>query len=84
MLSAAIVIDAGIIPELIEPSKARKLAGIPISKAERAKDTVVRHLQERGVLDDKTWQFKRTGKLKDWCFDVADACVVALAMATLA
>lgn len=79
MLSAAIFLRFNIEPVLIEPATARKAAGIAIKKGSKAKEQVMQHVQCLQILPSSTWQYKKTGKLKDWCYDVADAVVVALA-----
>jgi len=39
----------------------------------------LQHVQKLGIIPEEKWGLKRTGNPKDWCFDQADAYVVALA-----
>jgi hypothetical protein len=79
MVSAMISIDF-MDPVLINEKSARKQIGINIPhKCSNAKLLVAQHVMESRVLPDILWQFKKTGKLKDHCLDIADAYVVARA-----
>jgi len=69
-------------PTLIMEPSARKKAGIKVPKGVKGKDKkkfVLEHIQSLGVVPENKWVLKRTGNPKDWCFDQADAFVVALA-----
>ena len=70
-------------PEFIMATSARKICGIKIVKSavgqpkKKAKEQVVDH-----VIEHESWyvpQYKKTGKLKDHCFDEIDSWVTARA-----
>ena len=70
-------------PEFIMATSARKLCGIKIvkgvngQKTKKAKEQVMDH-----VLITEKWfipEYKKTGKLKDHCFDQVDSFIIAKA-----
>lgn len=65
-------------PELINPSSARKRAGIKVCRGTKAKEVVLHHVMNLGIIPEDKWDYKRTGRPKDWCGDQSDAYVVAL------
>ena len=82
MVCALCNIALGIEPVLVSAATARKTLGIRFPKHRTKKDTkicVVDYLKNNNLLPDVTWQYKKTGTLKDHCFDIADAYVIACA-----
>jgi Holliday junction resolvasome RuvABC endonuclease subunit len=80
MICAAISIDLAKDPELISCSTARKLVGVSLPKKAKKKDTknaIYRHIKQLNIIPNETWEYKKTGTLKDHCFDICDAYVVA-------
>lgn len=80
MVCASLSIDLGKDPELISCQTARKLLGIKLPKKVKKTDTknaIHRHIQALKVIPEDTWVYKKTGNLKDHCFDICDAYVVA-------
>ena len=66
-------------PVLIHVTNARTHVGIKINHKDKSKTTkekVWEWVAERVTFN---WQFKKTGKLKTYSFDIADAYVIALA-----
>lgn len=69
--------DFKIAPDFIMATSARKICGIKIVKGIKAKEQVMTH-----VVDNETWyvpQFKKSGKIKDHCYDEIDSYVIARA-----
>ena len=70
--------DFYITPEFIMATSARKQIGIKIVKGtKKAKEQVMDH-----ITLNETWFplfYKKTGKIKDYCFDLADSWVIAKA-----
>lgn len=62
-------------PVYISASTARKRCGIKIEKSKRAKECVMEHM----ITNEKWFQveYKKTGKIKDHCYDMADSFVIA-------
>ncbi|MEK6883918.1 MAG: hypothetical protein AABY22_30085, partial [Nanoarchaeota archaeon] len=61
-------------------STARKLCGIVLPKKSKRKDTkklILNFVQNLGIVPKEKWTYKRTGNPSDFCFDQADAYVVA-------
>lgn len=67
------------VPGLIMPASARKLAGIKVPKKSNTKMLVLEHVQRLNKIPNEKWVLKRTGRPKDFCFDMADAFIVAVA-----
>jgi hypothetical protein len=69
-------------PVLITNRDALKVSGIEIPKdfkrLERKK-YILQHVQNLGIIPEESWELKKTGNPKDFCYDQADAYVVALA-----
>lgn len=66
-----------ITPEYIAAVSARKEIGLTVSKGQRGKDVVMKHM-----LDKHPWfvvSLGRTGKIKPHFYDMADSFVVAMA-----
>lgn len=65
-------------PEAINVSSARKKAGIKVPKGEDKKEYIT------GIMENKypelDWPKKRTGRQKDWNYDIADSIVLAHAI----
>jgi len=64
-------------PNFIMATSARKQIGIKIIKGIKAKIQVMDH-----VLQNELWykpEFKKTGKIKDYCFDEIDSWVICKA-----
>jgi len=67
----------GIEPNYIAAVSARKEIGLTVSKGQRGKDVVMKHM-----LDKEAWfvvDYGRTGKIKPYFYDMADSFVVAKA-----
>lgn len=65
----------GIEPAYVSAATARKRCGIKIEKGKRAKECVMQHM-----LENETWfqvEYKKTGKIKEHCYDMADSYVIA-------
>jgi len=80
----------GITPAYFSPSEARKLCGLKMrSKAACKRDKIPWKPQKEQAFDQMNarapfnksynWPLKRTGKLKDHCYDEMDSFVVCLA-----
>lgn len=67
-----------IIPHKLNVLRARNLCGIKIPKGYNSKEFVLKEVQE--WYSDIEWPEKRTGGLKNECFDMADSLVVSKAM----
>jgi len=68
-------------PQFIMATSARKKAGIKIPKGTKGKETkkyILQYVQSLKVIPEEKWNYKKTGTPKDWCFDQADAYVVAV------
>ena len=79
MVSAMISLEF-VDPVLLNERSARKLVGISLPskcKAKQTKSIVAEFVKNAGVLPEKTWEYKKSGNLKDYCLDVADAYVIA-------
>jgi hypothetical protein len=66
-------------PSLIMATSARKQAGLKVPRGGNTKKIVLQHVQQLGIIPEDRWGVKKTGNPKDWCFDQADAYIVALA-----
>jgi len=69
-------------PKLISVISARKALGISIPKKTKKKDSkhmVFEQVRARKAIPESTWIYKKTGRPKDWCYDRADAYVIARA-----
>ena len=67
-------------PTLVSVIAARKLIGLDLPKKRGKKETkplILAYVRGMGVIPEVFWKFKKTGKPKDWCYDSADAFVVA-------
>jgi len=74
--------NLGINPNFIMATSARKNAGLKIPKGVRGKETkkyILHHVKNLDIVPEDKWDIKKTGSPKDWCFDQADAFVIALA-----
>lgn len=62
-------------PVYVSAATARKRCGIKIEKNKRAKECVMDHM----IINEKWFQleYKKTGKIKDHCYDMADSFVIA-------
>jgi hypothetical protein len=79
---SAIFIKKGIEPKLLSAVDCRKLCGIKIPKGvkkKEAKKYLLELVKSKGVVPEDAWKYKKTGTPKDWCFDQADAFIVATA-----
>lgn len=69
-------------PVLITNRDALKLVGIQVPKGVKGLDRkkfILQHVQDLGIIAESKWALKKTGNPKDFCYDQADAYVVALA-----
>jgi hypothetical protein len=64
-------------PKTVMASSARKTVGISVHRGENVKQVVLQFVQDCAIIPIETWKMKKTGKPKDFCFDMADAYVVA-------
>lgn len=65
----------GIEPVYVSAATARKTCGIKIEKGKKAKECVMEH-----ILNNENWfqvEYKKTGKVKDHYYDMADSFVIA-------
>jgi len=69
----------GIQPILLNASHARKLCGIKLIRGQNTKQIVFEYVKSLNVIPECSWIYKKTGKPKDFCYDMSDAYVVALA-----
>ena len=63
-------------PEYVAATTARKLAGIRVPRGMRAKDVVLRHIQESGLLEV---EYTKQGNPKPQYYDRADSIIIAKA-----
>lgn len=68
-------------PIPIAAATARKTVGVDMKKHSgvSGKQLVMDHIQHTNALPSSIWKYKKTGRLKDYCYDMADAYVVAKA-----
>lgn len=69
-------------PVLIPNSTALKAIGIKIPKGVKGLDRkkfILQYVQNLGIIAEDKWALKKTGNPKDFCYDQADAYVVAMA-----
>ena len=77
ILSWIIFNDFLISPKHLPAISARKKAGIILVKGVKGKECVMKH-----ILTNETWfpiQYTKTGKIKPYCYDMADSFVIAKA-----
>ncbi len=84
MVCAQLYMRLAIRPTMVNARSARATLGIKVPKGVNTKECVLRAVRDRGILPESKWEFKKTGKPKDYCFDQADAYVVAATGALLA
>jgi len=73
-------------PQLVMEITARKNVGIKVPKGVKKLDKkkyVLDFVKSLGTVPDSKWELKRTGTPKDFCYDQADAFVIAKAGTTL-
>lgn len=71
-------------PVYYAPSEARKICKVTLLPKKKAKGLDQKHqtfeqMRVRPELAHIVWEKKRTGILKDWCYDRMDAYVIAIA-----
>lgn len=69
-------------PTLIEQRTALKAIGLTVPKGTKGLDRkkyILKYVQDLGIIPDERWELKKTGNPKDFCYDQADAYVIALA-----
>jgi hypothetical protein len=67
-------------PVMIMATSARKAAGISVPKGVKGKATklfILDYVKSLNIIPENKWGVKKTGNPKDYCFDQADAFVVA-------
>ena len=67
-------------PILVDQRSALKFLGIKVPKGVKGKDRkkyILQYIKDLKVIPDDKWDVKKTGNPKEWCFDQADAYVVA-------
>ena len=79
MVCAFIYLEMGIASILVNSSHARNVAGIKVPRKQKAKEVVLTYIKECGIFPEDKWEYKKTGKIKDYCYDMADSFVVAFA-----
>lgn len=70
----------GVEPTLINVISARKLIGLDLPKKRNKKETkpmILTYVRGMNIVPEDFWKLKKTGRAMDWCFDAADAFVVA-------
>lgn len=78
----SIYIKLNIEPYLIEQRTALKSLGIKIPKGVKGKDRkkyILDCVKEYGIIPHNKWENKKTGNPKDFCYDQADAYIIAAA-----
>ena len=65
----------GIKPDFINVSSARKICSIKIRRGSNSKEVVLKHILD--TEEDFVIEYTRTGKPKPYCYDMADAIVIA-------
>lgn len=67
-------------PQYITAGHARKLCDVKITKGgPKAKEQVFEHFRNSGPFKGYEWPLKRTGRVKDHCYDEVDSYVIAKA-----
>lgn len=66
-------------PVLLNASSARSKVGIKVPKKVKAKPFVFEHIKGLNEIPDLKWEYKKTGKIKDYCMDMTDSYVIAKA-----
>lgn len=82
MVSYFLYEATGVAPKLIGAAQARKAVGISLSGRQKKKETkalIAEHIKRNVAEFPDVWQYKKTGTLKDFCYDICDAYVVAKA-----
>jgi hypothetical protein len=83
MCCAAIYLNLGLKPKLINASSARKLNGLTIPKGQKAKEIVIEHIKNNKLIPNEKWEYKKTGKVKDYMYDICDSYIISVAGAIL-
>ena len=63
-------------PQYVTPISARSKCGIKVPRGKKAKDVVMEHFLESGEFPI---DYTRYGNVQKYCYDIADAVVVAKA-----
>ena len=79
MACSLILIKLDVQPKLINASAARKLCGIKIQKGIKAKEVVMEYIKKNSLLPEEKWEYKKTGKVKDYLYDICDSYIISLA-----
>lgn len=79
MISAFLYFEENIEPILINASHARNLCGLKIRRGEDAKKQVLTYVKDSGIFPEERWEYKKTGNVKDYMYDMCDSWVVARA-----
>lgn len=66
----------GLEPQYVTPISARSKCGIKVPRGKKAKDVVMEHFVESGEFPI---DYTRYGNVQKYCYDIADAVVVAKA-----
>lgn len=69
-------------PKMVSVISARKTIGLSVPKKikkKEAKHLIFEQIRARNVIPEDAWSWKKTGRPKDWCYDRADAYVIARA-----
>ena len=68
--------EVGIDPQYISPISARSKCGIKVPRGKKAKEVVMEHFLDSGEFPIV---YTRYGNVQKYCYDIADAVVVAKA-----
>jgi Holliday junction resolvasome RuvABC endonuclease subunit len=75
-------LSSGVFPTMITEHNVRKINDIKVPKGVKGvnkKKYVLQCVQELGIIPEDKWEYKKTGNPKDFCYDMADAYLVAKA-----
>jgi hypothetical protein len=64
-------------PQFIGATSARGKVGIKVPRGQKAKDMVIKWVQDN--IPEYSFEYKKTGKIKDYCFDECDSLIIGLA-----
>lgn len=79
MVCAYLYRETGIAVNMIGSAQARARVGIKIKRQKKAttKNVIAEFVKANVPSFPDVWQYKKTGTLKDYCYDICDAYVVA-------
>jgi len=80
MVCATIYGHLGLSPTLITQSTALKTLGVKIPKGTKGLDRkryILQQVIDLNIVPECKWEYKKTGNPADWCYDQADAFIIA-------